>query len=36
VVIGTSPERKLLLEPSVNASQAATAVRRGWLGARPS
>jgi predicted metalloprotease with PDZ domain len=35
VVIGTSPERKLLLEPAAEASAAAKAVQRGWLGPRP-
>jgi predicted metalloprotease with PDZ domain len=32
VVIGTSPERKLLLEPTENPSASAKAVQRGWLG----
>ena len=32
LVVGTSPERKLLLEPSAQAPAEAVAIRRGWLG----
>ena len=32
VVVGTSPERKLLLEPSKQSTPRADAIRRGWLG----
>jgi len=32
VVVGTSPERKLLLEPAPEAPAEAVAIRKGWLG----
>ena len=32
LVVAASPERKLLLEPAARASEAALAIRRGWLG----
>jgi predicted metalloprotease with PDZ domain len=32
MVVGTSPERKLLLDPADSASREEQAVRRGWLG----
>ena len=32
LVVGTSPERKLLLQPAAGASADAVAIRKGWLG----